>query len=94
MRVVGFGGKVPNYAPQLIQIILHEYANMSFGDGLARTTGATQFTLLGPDGPIERQITVAMSSKDSFATCQNDQLTVFVYFVKRSPKAGLSFLPT
>ena len=39
---------------------------------LASPSGAMQFTLLGPDGPIDLQITVAMSSKDSFATARND----------------------
>ena len=33
---------------------------------------AMEFTLLGPEGPIDLQITVAMASKDSFATAQND----------------------
>lgn len=61
-----------------------EYANINFWDA-ERATGRRWFTLFVPDGPTERQITAAVSSKDSFVTGQ--RFDPFVSFrVIRLPK--------
>ena len=59
---------------------------MNIGDSLTRATGIEQLTLLGPDGPMELQITAAMSSKDSFATDYDDRLRswIFEYTYRRT----------
>lgn len=46
---------------------------------IATASRVMEFTLLGPEGPIDPQITVAMSSKDSFATAQKDRLRLSLY---------------
>src|SRR5258705_299207 len=46
-------------------------ANVKICDNVARIAVDVRFTLLGPDGPTEPQIIVAMASKDSFATDKN-----------------------
>lgn len=67
--------------------------NVKICDDLARIAVDVRFTLLGPDGPTEPQITVAMTSKDSSATDQNDS-RLFAHFPIHLPKDGLSFRPT
>lgn len=67
---------------------------MSIGASLADRTAAVRLALLGPDGPTEFQITVAVSSKDSFATDQNGKFSPSTYLLVHTPKDGLSFRPT
>ena len=75
MGIVRLRRRVPNCRSQVIQILLQKCTNINLLD--AGHAIGRQFTLFAPDGPTERHITAAVSSKDSFATGQSFDYLLF-----------------
>ena len=75
MRVVGIGSQILDCSSEGIQIFLPD---TDVRDDWEPKSGAKQLTLLGPEGPIDLQITSAISCRDSFATTEN-RITAFLF---------------
>lgn len=64
MGVVGLWCQLPNCGSKFVQILLQKCAKINLWDAEL----ATRFTLFAPEGPMECQITAAVSSQDSLTT--------------------------